>query len=143
MVPEGPRSMYSSVSAHLRVGLKERKKITTKSRQYALRTLKLMKKTPSGPAPLPPQQHAVAQSSTSPPGTEPLGTRHRELTLLRGLLDGMAARRLYISFERRLEKAVTGRGGGSGHPSTGREGSQRRATLDVLTTGCIDASFRG
>jgi hypothetical protein len=80
-----------------------------------------------------------------PPGTEPLGARHRELTVLelRGLLDGMAARRLNISFERRSEKAVTGRGGGSGHPSTGREGSQRRATLDVLTTGCIDASFRG
>jgi hypothetical protein len=87
---------------------KRKFKITIKSKQIELRTLKVESKMPSGPTPLPPHRHAVVQPSTTPPRTEPLGAHYRLVTVLElgGLLVGLATWRLFISINHRSEKTT-------------------------------------
>jgi hypothetical protein len=58
----------------------------------------------------------------------------RELAVLeqKGLLVGMVAWRLIISFIRRLEDTAVDDEGGSGHTSTIEDDNQSRATVDAL-----------
>lgn len=101
---------------------------------FALRTLKDMKKTPSSPAPSPPLLHTAVQSSTTPPGTAPLGARCREPTApkQRGLRNGIEAWRLEFTCKRRPEKSEADKEGGSSRPSTILDGSQQRAAVISL-----------
>lgn len=93
-----------------------------------------MKKTPSSPAPSPPLLHTSVQSSTTPPGTTPLGARCREPTALkqRGLHNGIEARRLMFTCKRRPKRTDAKEEGGNGHPSTILDGSQQRASMISL-----------
>lgn len=105
-------------------------KITSKSIQFALRTLGFQKGTQSGPAPSPLQQTKGSAAEHTAAGDEPLGEECREPAAPepKGLQTGTTARRL-ITIERRHESGEEGR---RGRRSTNRDGSQHRATMDDL-----------
>jgi hypothetical protein len=118
--PNEPRSFHFSGGSTITHRTKRNKEITNKSKHLTLKTLEDEVKVRSGLAPSPPLLRTAAQTSTSPPGTRPLGVRHQEPSELeqRGLCIGITTWRLILTWSCRPEWTVVADEGGSGRPST-------------------------
>jgi hypothetical protein len=94
--------------------------IINKSKQLAQRVLKKIEKKQSGPAPPSPLELFTAQTSTTPPGTKPLGVGRQEPSTPeeKGLRNGILAWRLKKTCCRRPGEAIADEVGGSDRLTT-------------------------